>query len=578
MQKVPYGISNFEMLVSNNYFYMDRTPYLELLENMSYRYLFFLRPRKFGKSLFLSLLEYYYDLDKKDKFESLFGQFYIGQQPTPMANQYLILQFDFSQIDTSSFENTFQGFLNNVKVGASRFYGRYAQFFSDVDRQRAKQYDFPSKIIQDILERVELHAPNHKIYLLIDEYDHFANEILSFRYDEFMTMVGKNGFVRKFYEAIKVGTQQGWIDRLFVTGVSPITLDSLTSGFNIATNVSLNLRLDKMLGFTEPEVITILKSVGVAAQDLDHVLADLRDWYNGYQFNEESKTKVYNSNMVLYFAAHYAEFKQYPRELLDPNIASDYNKIRKSFKIQGCEKEHLIHLETLVKTGEIRAKLTRLYDLGKRFDDDDFISLLFYQGIITITGLTIGKVAFQIPNYVIKQLYFQYFHQVILERSQLTQLKRAVDNGVEALATNGDLVPLVEYTEKVLQELAVRDSIRFDEKYLKAIFTAAVFNSGIYIIRNEFEVKVPIKAGHTGKGFVDLLLLARQPYQPNFQAVIEFKYIKKKDAHQAESVKQAAIEQLEKYLQQDDFLSKLDKLKAFVVVFVGYKGEIVEVR
>ncbi|MEM6700552.1 MAG: AAA family ATPase [Bacteroidota bacterium] len=378
MQKVPYGISNFEMLVSNNYFYMDRTPYLELLENMSYRYLFFLRPRKFGKSLFLSLLEYYYDLDKKDKFESLFGQFYIGQQPTPMANQYLILQFDFSQIDTSSFENTFQGFLNNVKVGASRFYGRYAQFFSDVDRQRAKQYDFPSKIIQDILERVELHAPNHKIYLLIDEYDHFANEILSFRYDEFMTMVGKNGFVRKFYEAIKVGTQQGWIDRLFVTGVSPITLDSLTSGFNIATNVSLNLRLDKMLGFTEAEVITILKSVEVAAKDLDHVLADLRDWYNGYQFNEESKTKVYNSNMVLYFAAHYAEFKQYPRELLDPNIASDYNKIRKSFKIQGCEKEHLIHLETLVKTGEIRAKLTRLYDLGKRFDDDDFISLLFY--------------------------------------------------------------------------------------------------------------------------------------------------------------------------------------------------------
>ncbi|MEM9850297.1 MAG: AAA family ATPase, partial [Bacteroidota bacterium] len=414
--------------------------------------------------------------------------------------------------------------------------------------------------------------------LLIDEYDHFANEILSFRYDEFMTMVGKNGFVRKFYEAIKVGTQQGWIDRLFVTGVSPITLDSLTSGFNIATNVSLDIELNEMLGFTEAEVINILKSVEVAEENLNDILADLRDWYNGYRFNEDAQIKVYNSNMVLYFAADYARSERYPRELLDPNIASDYNKIRKSFKIQGREKEHLVHLETLVKTGEIRAKLTRLYDLGKRFDDDDFISLLFYQGIITITRLTIGKVIFQIPNYVIKQLYFQYFHQVILELSQLTQLKRAVDNSVEALAINGDLVPLVEYTEKVLQELAVRDSIRFDEKYLKAIFTAAVFNSGIYIIRNEFEVKVPIKAGHTGKGFVDLLLLERQPYPPNFQAVIEFKYLKKKDAKKAESVKQAAIEQLENYLQQDDFLSKLDKLKAFVVVFVGYKGEIVEVR
>ncbi|MEM9850307.1 MAG: AAA family ATPase, partial [Bacteroidota bacterium] len=397
MQKVPYGISNFEMLVSNNYFYMDRTPYLELLENMSYRYLFFLRPRKFGKSLFLSLLEYYYDLDKKDKFDSLFGQFYIGQQPTPMANQYLILQFDFSQIDTSSFENTLHGFLNNVRIGAARFFGRYTQFFTEEDEKKIDQYDFPAQVIQYVLERVEKKASNHQIYLLIDEYDHFANEILSFRYDEFMTMVGKNGFVRKFYEAIKVGTQQGWIDRLFVTGVSPITLDSLTSGFNIATNVSLNLRLDKMLGFTEAEVINVLESVGVAAQDLDHVLADLRDWYNGYQFNEESQTKVYNSNMVLYFAAHYAEFKQYPRELLDPNIASDYNKIRKSFKIKGREKEHLVHLETLVETGEIRARLTRLYDLDKRFDDDDFVSLLFYQGIITIDRNEFDGNVFKMP-------------------------------------------------------------------------------------------------------------------------------------------------------------------------------------
>ncbi|MEM9850252.1 MAG: PD-(D/E)XK nuclease domain-containing protein, partial [Bacteroidota bacterium] len=185
---------------------------------------------------------------------------------------------------------------------------------------------------------------------------------------------------------------------------------------------------------------------------------------------------------------------------------------------------------------------------------------------------------FKMPNYVIKQLYFQYFHQIMLERSQLDGLGIDVRLKVVELAKNGSIAPLVEYTEKVLQELAVRDAVRFDEKHLKTIFTAAVFNSGIYTIRNEFEVKVPIKAAHTGKGFVDLLLLARQPYQPNFQAVIEFKYLKKKDADQAESVKQAAIEQLENYLQQDDFLSKLNKLKAFVVVFVGYKGEIVEVR
>ena len=149
---------------------------------------------------------------------------------------------------------------------------------------------------------------------------------------------------------------------------------------------------------------------------------------------------------------------------------------------------------------------------------------------------------------------------------------------MEALALDGDVKPLVEYTEKVLQELAVRDAVRFDEKYLKAIFTSAVFNSGVYTIRNEFEVKVPMKAGHTGKGFVDLLLLERPPYHPNFQAVMEFKYVKKKDANQAENVKQKAIKQLQNYLQRDDFLSKLDKLKAFVIVFVGYKGEVIELK
>ncbi|MEM0993919.1 MAG: AAA family ATPase [Bacteroidota bacterium] len=577
MQKVPYGISNFEMLISEGYLYVDRTAYLELLENMSYRYLFFLRPRKFGKSLFLSVLEYYYDVNLKAKFESLFGQFYIGQHPTPKASQYLILQFDFSQIDTSSYDRTLDGFLNNIKVGVSSFYGRYAQFFSPENIKRIRRYDFPSKIIQDVIEQVALCAPDHKIYLLIDEYDHFANEILSFRYDEFMTMVGRNGFVRKFYEAIKVGTQKGVIDRMFVTGVSPITLDSLTSGFNIASSVTLNLQLDKMMGFTEEEVIDILKKVGVTEADLADVLADMRSWYNGYKFNEDSQIKIYNPNMVLYFAAHYNDLQQYPRELLDPNIASDYTKIRSSFKIQGREKEHLAHLETLLETGQLKAKLTGQYNLDKRFDNNDFISLLFYQGITTITDNIVGKTVFQIPNFVIRELYYQYFYQVILERSQLTQIKMEVDSGVEVLALEGDISSLVAYTEKVLQELAVRDALRFNEKYIKVIFTAAIAASGIYYLHNEFEVKVPLKSGHTGKGFVDLLLLERPPYKLNCQVVLELKYLQQKDSHRLESVKQEAVEQLQNYLQQDEFLNGLEKLKAFVIVFAGFKGEIVEI-
>ena len=206
MIKIPYGISNFETLRNRGQHYVDRTNYIEYLENYYSSYLFFLRPRKFGKSLFLSTLQYYYDLNSKDKFEVLYGDFYIGQNPTPFANQYLMLTLDFSQIPTSNFDRTFKGFLTNVKTGAIHFYGHYKQFFNENDIERIRTYTEPTEVLQDVLTTTKIRT-SHKIYLLIDEYDHFANEILSFRFADFLDMVGRNGFVRKFYEAIKVGTQ-----------------------------------------------------------------------------------------------------------------------------------------------------------------------------------------------------------------------------------------------------------------------------------------------------------------------------------------------------------------------------------
>ncbi len=573
MIKVPYGISNFETLVNNDYYYVDRTNYIETLESLVYRYLIFLRPRKFGKSLFLSTLDYYYNVNHQNNFKSLFNPYYIGQNPTPLANQYLILRFDFSQIDTSSFENTFQGFLQNVKTGGIDFYGKYVDFFDDRDIERIRNYTYPSHIIQDVITEVHLRTP-YKIYLLIDEYDHFTNEILSFRFNEFMTMVGQNGFVRKFYEAIKVGTHQGTIDRLFITGVSPITLDSLTSGFNIATNITLEEEFNEMLGFSEQEVVTILKGVHVPLQDLAEVLLKMKLWYNGYKFNEDAVQRVYNSNMILYFAAHYGRKQRYPRKLLDPNIASDYNKIRKSFKIKGKEKEHLKHLNKLLETKTLQAQLVHQYDLERQFGADDFISLLFYQGIITIWETDLGTITFKMPNYVIEELYFQYFHQVILEETNMESERVDVHKHVVALARNNNMQPLVRYTESILQELALRDKINFDEKYIKVIFTSAFYVSGIYTIANELEVK----KGETDKGFVDLILMRRPPYTPTYQFVIEFKYIKKQDAAQTPKVKKAAVAQLKNYLKHEPLLQKMDNLKAYVVIFVGNKGEVIELE
>jgi hypothetical protein len=572
MIKIPYGISNFEMLVSNDYIYIDRTPFIERLENINYRYIFFLRPRKFGKSLFLSTLNYYYNLSHQDKFQSLFGQYYIGQKPTELANQYLILQLDFSQIPTSSFEDTFHGFLYNVKNGAMEYYKEYTQFFDEKDVERIANCSFPAEVIQDVVRETKARTP-YKIYLLIDEYDHFANEILSFRFDDFLNMVGRNGFVRKFYEAIKVGTQKGGIDRMFVTGISPITLDSLTSGFNISTNISLEEEFNLLLGFEEKEVIEILNGVEVPKAELFDVLAEMKLWYNGYKFNVNAEKRVYNSNMILYFAAEYSLNKSYPDELLDPNIASDYNKIRESFKIKGKEKENLVHLNALVETGELQSNLVHQFDLEKRFGRADFISLLYYQGIITIWDSKYSQITFKMPNYVISQLYFQYFHQVILEESNLDHKGIDVTNMIIELADNNNMQPLVEYTENILQELVVRDKMNFDEKYIKTIFTSAFYISTIYTIRNEFEVK----RERPDKGFVDLLLIQRPPYFPKYQFAIEFKYVKKQDAAKAETVKQEAIEQLKGYLENDEYLKGLKDLKSYVVIFVGNEGELIEV-
>ena len=402
MIKIPYGISNFETLVSRGQYYVDRTTYIEKLENFFSSYLFFVRPRRFGKSLFLSVLEYYYGLQYKGKFDTLFGKYHIGQNPTPLANQYLILKFDYSRVNTSSFENTYNSFLQNTKNGAIKFLGLYRQFFSEKDVEEVKTLTFPGEVIQHVLVNVELKAPNHKIYLLIDEYDHFANEILSFRFDDFHEMVGKNGFVRKFYEAIKVGTQSGVIDRLFVTGVSPITLDSLTNGFNISTNITLYEEFNEMMGFKEEEVVEILKGIEVPNEELESMIKLMKEWYGGYLFAGKALKSVINPDMTLNCVLQYNQEREFPQEL-SKFIKTNYFFQEEKIK----EKNFLLYLEELLEKKEIMSELVRQFVAGREFKRKDFISLLFYTGKITISKNYLSSKIFKIPNYTMRESIMQ---------------------------------------------------------------------------------------------------------------------------------------------------------------------------
>ncbi len=303
-------------------------------------------------------------------------------------------------------------------------------------------------------------------------------------------------------------------------------------------------------------------------------MEEVKKWYDGYLFSNYAQEHIYNSDMVLYFADHYGRKKRYPDDLLDTNIASDYTKIRRLFKVKNKEKEHLTYLDELLKAGYIKARLVKEFNFERRFDRHDFISLLYYTGIITIHKEILDEFVFKMPNYVIQQLYFQYFHQIIIEQSLLDGSQIDVHTKIKALALDSNLQPLVNYTESVLTQLSTRDKRKFDEKYVKVIFTAALFNSGVYTIHNEFEVQ----KSAAEKGFLDILLVRRPPYEPTYQFAIELKYLKKANAQQAQSVKKEAISQLKNYLLNDDYLQKLTALKAFVVLFVGNEGMIEEVE
>lgn len=558
MVKIPYGISDFSDMATGGYFFVDRTDYIEQLEKLSEKYLIFLRPRRFGKSLWISILHHYYGLEHKTDFNTLFGKYHIGRHPTSLANSYLVLRLEFSRIDTTTEEGTYQGFLSNVREGVEACMQAYPDFFPKAERPKVLQQASPVEVLKSFFS-VTRSLP-HKIYLLIDEYDHFANELISFNLGHFGKIATRNGFVRKFYETIKTATSEGIIGRIFITGVTPLTLDSLTSGFNIGSNLSLDRDLQAMLGFLEAEVADLMIAVGVPAADLPEAMRQVRNWYNGYCFSTRPQNGgLYNPDMVLYFAKHYQRYGNAPEEMLDTNIASDYGKIRELFGIGEREPERFHVLERLLGEGKIISRITPEFSLAKDFSVNDFLSLLYYMGLLTIKGADLAEARLGIPNEVIKQLYFNYFGQLIKE-----YLKQAVDPldvqaSIRELARNNSPGPLLEIVSQTLGQLSNRDWMHFDEKHLKMVLVSYLYSSQLYLVKSEYEA---------GQKYVDLLLLRRPPFHPPYQFAFELKFLHQKKASELQSAIDEGRAQLHRYLSRED-LRRLENIKAWLIVFVG---------
>ncbi|MEN9610322.1 MAG: hypothetical protein RLZZ628_1136 [Bacteroidota bacterium] len=521
MLKIPYALADYARLRHEQFFYVDRTNYIEQLETYGTSYAMFLRPRRFGKSLIISMLAHYYDVSKAADFPILFGDLHIGKQPTQWANQYLVLQFDFSGIETTQVQDVFTSFLKKINSGIKNFTTRYPSLLSATERVRIESQSSPASTLIEFFDIFQSKQSPHPIYVLIDEYDQFTNELLSFHFAEFKEIVSKNGYVRKFYEVLKSETNRGNIARIFLTGVAPVTVDSMTSGFNIATDISLHPFFHDMMGFTEAEVADLLRKIAVSESELPAILGDLREWYDGYRFDLEQSRHLYNPEMVLYFANYYQAVRKYPKKMLTANVATDYQKIAQIFRIGNNEETGLAYLNTFLETGEIKSYLTDRFNVQMGFGLKEIWSMLFYTGMTTLKAVFGSDYTFQMPNYVIKSLYYDYFVALQLGMAYGT-IQYEIREAIGQLVTQGHIEPFARWVEQALQKAhSNRDNIAYNEKHLKTLVVGLLFPYENYLIRSEYEVE---------KRFIDIFLERIPQVNIQHEILLELKYIKKENA------------------------------------------------
>ena len=558
MKKIIYGESNFKKVkINNEYLYIDKTDYIEKLEKSNESFNIFLRPRRFGKSLFLSTLYYYYDENSAHEFEAIFNDTYIGKNPTPLKNSFRILFFEFSgiEVENRTIEQIKSSFIVNVQVSISRYLKSYG--YSTNQIEDIKSLKEPSDIIKEFFELIE----SDNIYLLIDEYDQFANAILAYSMKDFLQVVGKGGFLRSFYEVIKGATQMGIVQKMFITGVTPITLDSLSSGFNIVSNISNKKIFNAMAGFTQNELeYSLENSIFEKCSNINkkELLAKMKTWYNGYLFNLEAKERIYNATLANFFISNYDydECKM-PRKMLDPNVASDYKAIMKLFNIGDSERNYKV-LEQLIENNSITGIIKDRYDLNQDFSENEFITLLYSMGFITIKNEAFGEVfEFEIPNYVIKILYFNYFAIELKNRNNLSGITD-IQNILIDLA-KGNINPFKQQLNEVIKTLSNRDHYGFREKHFHVITLALLSFASFYFIDSQPELD---------NKYPDILLIGRDEKVPN-NYLFELKWIKERDSYKA--IKKEGIEQINRYLKLDKVKS-IPNLRSFLLL--GSKGRV----
>ena len=559
--KVPYGESDYKKIRENGYIYIDKTKYLEKLEEQSYQ--IYVRPRRFGKSLFTSMLTYYYSLDEKEEFETLFKGLYVYENPTPNKNNYYVMNFNFSGIEAdvkTDLKEIKERFDNRILFSVNQFIKKYRLDIEIKEKTGAN-------ILDELLSKFKILEKENKIYIIIDEYDHFTNGMLQGKCNNFMKILGSAGFVRAFYEVIKIYTSDGVVDRFFATGVAPVTLDSMTSGFNITVPLTTNPLFEAMCGLTDEEVKEAIKQAGIEEEKQEEIFNKMKENYDGYRISKFSNQTLFNTTLVMYYLRNYVQLGMAPEQLTDGNLAATGSKIENIAGLINRENNYTI-LKQLLMEGEITGNLVPLFELDKHFDRDDFISMLFYNGYITIKETNGMETKFGIPNYVSQVLYADYFLKLIdideAYKIDTTEIQQAIIQ----LGQYGNIEPVVEKVQEFLMHCSVRDKEKFNEMNLKHIFSMILALTSQFIVYGEYPA---------GQGFVDMLIQKSSNSLATYEGIVELKYLNKEKAKKS-SIKKLNIEakeQLEKYL-KDKRLEQKENLKKYVIIFKGFEEFYIE--
>ena len=566
-KRIPYGMMNFVDVREDDCYFVDKTVFIPALEAAN-KFFFFIRPRRFGKSLTISMLRHYYDVLDKENFEKWYGGLYIGQHPTPKRNSYLVIYLNFAVVN-AELSNYRRSLDAHCDTKFCAFCDDYADLLPADIKSRMKEKNGAVEQLDFLVE--ECRKAGLAIYLFIDEYDHFTNKILSEPacLNDYKTETHGTGYLRSFFDTVKAGTDSS-IKRVFVTGVSPVTMDDLTSGFNIGTNYSLSPEFNELVGFTEEDVRAMLDYYATTCEfhhTTDELIAIMKPWYDNYCFAKQSfgRTTLYNSNMVLYFVDNYIRCGcEVPDNMIEENIRVDYNKLRMLIRKDREFAHDASLIQTIVQQGYITGNLKTGFPAEQITDPDNFVSLLYYFGMLTIDGTSMGKTKLSVPNQVVREQMYNYLLDAYKE-NDLRYERYTLGDLESKLAYLGDWQSYFDYIAHCIKTYSSQRDKQKGEYYVHG-FTLALTSLNPYYR--------PVSELDNQEGYADIFLLPLLDIYKDMEHsyIIELKYAKSGDsAERVEALRQKGITQANRYADTEIVRRHIGhtQLHKIVVVFHG---------